>query len=351
MCGSLPPSADCHSRSRSNSCIQGLSPRCCYPWTGDNTPSERRQDADLSWEEDDFSYIAAGQTEFCPSRPPSSASALLTKQNEGLCCEIWHGGKTSLQYSSQSLNTGTQDGVFGHQVLGMNDIFQDGHLLQLKSYYSPKFHIFWCSSSTSQKKKLFKETHLIKEPDFWRVLLVHTYLLLPFALRAHVVPHTVLELVSWSSRDCYGEMPGAAALTSLGFLPLISVESWFHAGLCCHWTRGLITQLFTNWLSRYLQGWFPSNLTPRVSSDLLQGPVWKLCAPYASLLPLVLYNPRQSSLCQAYLSMRHPYLHLKSFSFVSFVVSSFQCFFAFPLLFSPLWSGLMDLISFCYTDL
>lgn len=202
-----------------------------------------------------------------------------------------------------------------------------------------------------KKKKLFKETHLIKEPDFWKVLLVHTYLLLPFALRAHVVPHTVLELVSRSSRDCYGEMPGAAALTSLGFLPLISVESWFHAGLCCHWTRGLITQLFTNWLSRYLQGWFPSNLTPRVSSDLLQGPVWKLCAPYASLLPLVLYNPSHSSLCQAYLSMCHPYLHLKSFSFLSFVVSSFQCFFAFPLLFSPLWSGLMDLISFCYTDL
>lgn len=149
-----------------------------------------------------------------------------------------------------------------------------------------------------------------------------------------MAPHTVLELRSTGSRDCYGEMPGAAALTSLGFLPLISVESWFHAGLCCHWTRGLITQLFTNWLSRYLQGCFPSSLTPGVSSDLLQGPVWKLCAPYTSLLPLVQCSPRHSSLCQAYLSMRHPCLHLNSFSFLSLVVSSFQCFFAFPLLFS-----------------
>lgn len=239
--------------------------------------------------------------------------------------------------------------LLSHQVVGMNGIFQDGHLLQLESYSSPRFHIFWCDSGTSQRK-LFQETHLIKEPHSEKVHLVHMYLLLPFALHAHMAPHTVLEFMSRSSRDCYGEMPRAAALTSLGFLPLISVESWFHAGLCCHWTRGLITQLFTNWLSRYLQSWFPSSLTPRFSSDLLQGPVWKLCAPHTSLLPVVLYSPRHSSLCQVYLSMRHPCLHLNSFGFLSLVVSSFQCFFASPLLFSPLWSGLMYLVSFCYTD-
>lgn len=152
---------------------------------------------------------------------------------------------------------------------------------------------------------------------------MHIHLLLPFALHADMAPHTVLELTSTGSRDRYGEMPGAAALTSLGFLPLISLESWFHAGLCCHWTRGLITQHFTNWLSRYLQGCFSSSLTPGVSSDLLQGPVWKLCAPYTSLLPLVQYSPRHSSLCQAYLSMRHPCLHLNSFS----------CCLKFPVLF------------------
>lgn len=168
--------------------------------------------------------------------------------------------------------------LVSHQVLGMNDILQDGHLLWLKSYCSPRFHVFWCDSGISQRK-LFQETHLIKEPHSEKVLLVHIYLLLPFALHADRASHTVLELMSRSSRDCYGEMPGADALTSLGFLPMISVESWFHAGLCCHWTRGLITQLFTNWLSRYLQSWFPSNLTPGISSDLLQEPVWKLCAP------------------------------------------------------------------------
>lgn len=121
--------------------------------------------------------------------------------------------------------------------------------------------------------------------------------------------------MSRTRRDCCGWMPGAAPLTSLGFLPLISVESWFHAGLCCHWSRGLITQLFPSWLSRFLQCWFPSNLTPRVSSDLLQGLVWKLHVLYDYLLPLVLCNHRHSSLFQAYLCTHHPYLHLNTSDF------------------------------------
>lgn len=96
---------------RANSHIQSLSPGCCYPWRGDNAPSERLQDAGLSLEEADFSCVAAGQTGFCPSRPLSSASALLTKQNRGLCWKMWCRSKTSLQYSSQFLSIVTSGGV------------------------------------------------------------------------------------------------------------------------------------------------------------------------------------------------------------------------------------------------
>lgn len=39
--------------------------------------------------------------------------------------------------------------LVSHQAHGMNDIFQDGHFLQLKSYCSSRFHIFWCDSDTS----------------------------------------------------------------------------------------------------------------------------------------------------------------------------------------------------------
>jgi len=46
-----------------------------------HTPSERQQDAGLSWEEADFSCAATGQTGFCPSRLLNSSSALLTKLN------------------------------------------------------------------------------------------------------------------------------------------------------------------------------------------------------------------------------------------------------------------------------
>lgn len=48
----------------------------------------RQRDAGLSWEAADFPCVAAGQTGFCPSRPPSSASALLTEQHKmGFCAE------------------------------------------------------------------------------------------------------------------------------------------------------------------------------------------------------------------------------------------------------------------------
>lgn len=132
--------------------------------------SERQQDAGLSWEEADFSCAAAGQTWVCPSRPPSSASALPTKQNRFLCWKFWHGGETLLQYSSQSLNIVVWDGVVGvhqkwncaspfdstGQVLETNDIFQDIQLLQLKTCSFSRV-IFWCDIGTSQRKQaLFK---------------------------------------------------------------------------------------------------------------------------------------------------------------------------------------------------
>lgn len=49
---------------------------------------------------------------FCPRRPPSSASSLLKKTEWGFV--LWNlTWRTSLQYSSRSLNTGAQDSVSG----------------------------------------------------------------------------------------------------------------------------------------------------------------------------------------------------------------------------------------------
>lgn len=95
------------------------------------------------------------------------------------------------------------------------------------------------------------------------------------------------------------------------------------------WTRGLITQFLTNWLSRSLQGWFPSSLTPGVSSDLLQGPVWKLCLLYFPPCCGTAQSQTQL-LCQAYLRMRHPCLHLNSFSFSPSLSQVSRPFLPFP---------------------
>lgn len=245
----------------SNSCIQRLSLWCCYPWRGDNAPSERLRDAGLSWEEADFSCAAAGQTGFCPNRPPRSASAPLTKQNRVLCWKTWRGGKTSLQYSSPSLNIVIQNGVFGvpremkpcffstGQVLE-TDLFQKGHLLQLKTCCFSGASLFDMTMAFLVESKLLsEETHLIQGvSDQMPPLCTYepiTSLCFLCRLQYHVQPHVQShEKSQWRLLQTLG----AAPLTSLGVLPLISVESWFHAGLCCHWTHGLITWLFTNWL-------------------------------------------------------------------------------------------------------
>lgn len=224
MCGSLPPSTDCHRRSRSNSCIQGLSPRCCYPWRGDNTPSERWQDAGLSWEEADFSYAVAEQTGFCPKRPLSSASALLTKQNEGLCCAIWQEVEHHCSILASPWILGLKMvSLVPHQVLGINDIFQDGHLLQLKSYCSSRFHIditFWYESGTSQRW-LFKETCPIKEPHFWKN-----------AFGAHLPNECpLLSMQTWHHIQSWSSWTEAAGIV-MGKCQ--EVLHWHHWDFC-HW--------------------------------------------------------------------------------------------------------------------
>lgn len=109
-----PPLLTTTARPGSGSRIQALSLGCCYPWRGDNAPSEAARCwliLGSSW----FS-LRSSWTNRVLSKQASEFSFCIahrTAQNGVLCWKMWCGGKTSLQCYSQPLSIVISDGVSG----------------------------------------------------------------------------------------------------------------------------------------------------------------------------------------------------------------------------------------------
>lgn len=201
------------------------------------------------------------------------------------------------------------------QVLETNDIFQDGHLLQLKTHCFSRVNFLMWQWHFPKKASTFPKKNT------WSKRSVHTWihLLLDFAFHAD---HSTMY-------NPAAEPVEIAPLSSRGGLPLTSAVMISHRTLLPLDSRFNYSTL-TNWLSGFLQCWFPSSLALRVSPDLLQGPIWKLNVSYASLLPFVSHDHRCSSLFQAKLCTHHPCLHLNTLVFSPLLSEVSNIFCPFP---------------------